>query len=641
MLKSYNISAKKSIFWLLAGWFMFCFVSPAKAIVPNDPEYPYQLPVYEQVNALAIWDMATGSRDVVVAIIDTGVDFDHPDLKDNVWKNPGEIVGNGIDDDNNGYVDDIFGWNFVENDGLTKAPDVGGFDNEHEPQSHGTVIAGLIGAKGNNGIDGAGLNWNVQIMALRAIDNYGSGSYADIGKAIAYAADNGADIISISFVGDAYDAPLHDALKQAYEKGILVVLAAGNSRQTGGGDLDTIPLYPICFDDMEDNWLLGVTSIDSGGLLSDFANYGTCVDLVAPGENSFSTQRAGTDNGYKDFGGAWQGTSFAVPYVAGTAALIKSLRPDWTAKEIIQTILSTADDIDKYNPAYAGRLGYGRINVERAVKKALLSRAEQAVDRLCWTQKNKLYCYDIAADKKIFLTSFALEPISFDWLGQNYAAALTQSRGIYEINLLNGLGVSLKKWSLGSVEKFSRIKFVYQGNENRIAVYGVNQKTGQVKLKYFDMAGNRLGEVNLPKAAVEWSVLNDGRVVTAKIAAGKIGISTYSDIGVKASEYTGPAATEILGMTTGNFWTGAKDSSSAVLYRQGNSYFRVVYDLSSGAYKRETLAKPAGLWRLRGSGGDSSQTAEVLFYRENGGIFDVFGNGGKVVRSVKLPALRQ
>lgn len=640
MHKSYNILAKKSIIWLAAGLLFFCYSLPAKAIVPDDPEYFRQLPVFEQVNAPAVWDMATGTRDVVVAIIDTGVDFDHPDLKDNMWKNTGEITGNGIDDDSNGFVDDVFGWNFVEDNGLAKAPDIGGFDNEREPLSHGTVIAGLIGAKGNNGIDGAGLNWNIQIMALRAIDNYGSGSYEDIGRAIAYAADNGADIISISFVGNAYDASLHDTLKQAYDRGILVVLAAGNSRQIGGGDLDEIPLFPICFDDMEDNWLLGVTSIDSGNFLSAFANFGTCVDLVAPGENNFSTQKAGSDNDYKSFGGAWQGTSFAVPYAVGTAALIKSVRPDWAAKEIIQAILSTADDIEDINPAYAGRLGYGRVNVERAVNRALLSRAEQIIDRLCWAQKSKLFCYDIEADKKIFLTNFTREPISFDWLGQNYVAALTQSPSGYEVSLLSGLGVPLKKWSLGTAEKFSKIKFIYQENQNRIAVYGINKKTGQVKLKYFDMSGNRLGETILSKATAEWSISGDGSIVTGNIASGKMVVVAYSSAGSKKSEYTGPAATEILGMTTGNFWTGA-GKSAAVIYRQGAVYFRIIYDLSSGAYKREKLNKTAGPWRLRGSGGDTSTSAEALFYMEKGGVFDIFGNGGKAIRAVKLPALRQ
>lgn len=640
MLKSYNILAKKSIIWLMAGWLFFYSAMPANAIVPDDPEYFRQQPAFEQVNAPAIWDMTTGTRDVVVAIIDTGVDFDNTDLKDNMWRNVGEIAGNGIDDDNNGYADDIFGWNFIENNGLAKAPDIGGFDNEREPLSHGTVIAGLIGAKGNNGIDGAGLNWNIQIMALRAIDNYGSGSYEDIGKAITYAADNGADIISISFVGDAYDTPLHDTLKKVYDKGILVVLAAGNSRQTGDGDLDTVPLYPICFDDMEDNWLLGVTSVNSGNLLSDFANYGSCVDLVAPGENIFSAQRAGSDNGYKSFGGSWQGTSFAVPYAVGTAALIKSLRPDWAAKEIMQTILSTADDVEGFNSAYAGRLGYGRVNVEQAVKKALLSRSEQTIDRLCWTQKNKLFCYDITADKQIFLTNLSREPLSYDWLGQNYVAALTQSPGGYEISLLSGSGVPIKKWSLGSAEKFSRLKFVYQENENRIAVYGVNKKTGQVKLMYYDMAGNRLGETILPKAAIEWSVSGDGSIVTVRTVAGKMIVSTYSAAGIKLSEHNGPATTEILGMKTGNFWKGA-GRSAVVLYRQGTSYFRVVCDLSSGAYKREILNKPSLSWRFRGSGGDTSKSAEVLFYQENGGIFDIFGSGNKATRSVKLPPFRQ
>lgn len=639
MSKSYNILNNKSIIQLILVLLIFGLVSPAWSATFNDPGYLYQKSIFEQINAPAAWDLASGSSSVVVAVIDTGVDFDHPDLKDNMWVNTDEIAGNEIDDDNNGYVDDIYGWNYVEDNGLIKAPDAGGFNNELEPRSHGTVIAGLIGAKANNATNGLGLNSNVRIMALRAIDNFGSGSYDNIGKAIDYAALNGADIISVSFVGEAYDASLHDTLKRAYDRGVLIVLAAGNSRQYGIGDLNVIPLYPICFDTKQDNWLLGVTSIDAGSELSSFANYGSCVDVAAPGEKIYSTERISEENNYSGFGGLWQGTSFAVPYVVGAAALVKSVQPDWTAKDIIHAILSSADDIEKTNPGYAGRLGYGRLNVGQAVKQALQNQADQTMDRLCWYQSGKLFCYDSSSDKTTFIKSFRNKPVSFDWSGRNNIVALVPSGSGFEISLLSGSGDVRKIWGLGSAEKFSKIKFLLQNDKTSVAVGGINKKTGQFKLKFFDLTGNSLSEIVLPNTPADWLVLDDGRVITARIVKGLSVISIYSNTGVKLSEKKGPAASAISDVSFGKIWTGT-DDAVAMLCRQGSAYFSVIYDLSSGAYKRDTLAGPSVYpWHLRGTG-SAAKSSEIMFYRDNGGRFDVWGRGGELVRSIQLPSFK-
>lgn len=361
---------------------MSLFVYPNTSVsarVPNDPKYQLQQPFYAQINAPAAWDYTVGTSSVVVAVLDVGVDILNEDLKGNIWRNPKEIKGNGIDDDANGFVDDIHGWNFVENNNDIGLSVIGAADDSGAV-SHGTILAGLIGAVGNNNLLGTGLNWHVKIMPLRAIDSDGNGVLAEVAKAISYAVNNGADIISISFVGNVNNFSMQEALFNARKRGIVVVAAAGNNRNDGTGDEDSAKhkKYPICIDfENSENWILGVTSVDKNDKLSDFANLGACVDISAPGEYIYSTQKYAPEYGSvynKNFGGPWFGSSFSVPLVAGAAALVKSVRPDWSAKEIILNLLSTADDIDSLNPGYVGQMGYGRLNVGRAVAKALESK---------------------------------------------------------------------------------------------------------------------------------------------------------------------------------------------------------------------------------------------------------------------------
>ena len=376
MFKSYPKSKQKSSFItvFLAVAALLCPNVFVSAKVSTDPSYSLQAPFYNQINAPAAWEYTVGASSVVVAVIDTGVDILHDDLKENIWQNQKELPDNGIDDDGNGYVDDVRGWNFVENDNdvgisvISSADDSGAI-------SHGTVLAGLIGAAGDNNFLGTGLNWHIKIMPLRAINSSGGGSLGDVAQAINYAVNNGADIISISFVGDRDTFNLQESLRFAHQRGVLVVAASGNNRNdgTGNDNLSKNKQFPICsaFAGLED-WILGVTSVDQNDKLSDFTNYGTCVDISAPGEYIYSTQKYAPQYGYlQNFNGPWFGSSFATPLVAGAAALIKSVRPEWKAKEIILDLLATADDVDGLNPGFVGQIGYGRLNVGRAVARAL------------------------------------------------------------------------------------------------------------------------------------------------------------------------------------------------------------------------------------------------------------------------------
>lgn len=343
---------------------------------------------YTDTKVFDAWNYTTGSSNVVVAVIDNGFDSLHPDIANNVWKNSGEVENNGIDDDNNGYIDDVWGWNFVaedlNGDGTIDSVESKG-NNNPRPKTekltdlqktegvfnHGTVVAGIIGAVGDNGMYGSGLNWNVKLMNVKVIDNTGSGDLVLLGPAIRYAVNNGASIINISMVGNFMQSDVMDALQYAKSKGVAVFAAAGNDARF----LDDDPRYPICADSgASEQLLLGVSAVEETHHLARFSNYGSsCVDITAPGVNVLSDLRfdpaVGLTQGY---GGPWNGTSFATPFVAGAAALIKAVQPTWQAPQIYDALLSTTFKTPPQDEAvYAHLFGKGLLQVDKAVQYAI------------------------------------------------------------------------------------------------------------------------------------------------------------------------------------------------------------------------------------------------------------------------------
>src|SRR3989344_3542869 len=216
---------------------------PALAAVPNDPLIEQQW-YLGKVKAFDAWDQATGNPEVVVAVLDTGVDLDHADIAGNLWTNPGEVALDGIDNDGNGFADDLHGWDFVDRDAIAEPDPVAG--DEQDAIIHGTAIAGVIGAIGNNGEGVAEIAWRVRLMSVRILDNGGSGNSGDATEALRYAVKNGADVINVSFAGFEVDETFRAAVRDAYEAGVVIVAAVGN-RSNGGADLDVNPLYPGCF----------------------------------------------------------------------------------------------------------------------------------------------------------------------------------------------------------------------------------------------------------------------------------------------------------------------------------------------------------------------------------------------------------
>ncbi|OGH72367.1 MAG: hypothetical protein A3C74_02640 [Candidatus Magasanikbacteria bacterium RIFCSPHIGHO2_02_FULL_44_13] len=373
---------------LLSFLLMVFLIAPvlASAKVPNDPGAKQW--AYEDIGLYDAWNYVVGSKDVIVAVIDVGFDTFHPDLIDNVWKNENEIANNKIDDDNNGYADDVWGWNFVaedvNGDGLVDTKEQLGNNNprpnvtklsanekEEEIFSHGTIVAGLIGARGDNGRDGAGVNWRVKLMNIKMIDNTGAGTLNELPRAIRYAVDNGADVINISMVSGTHDIAIDSAIQYAYKHGVVVVAAAGNN----SNNLNVVPSYPICSDvgaGIES--ILGVSAVTEDHHVTLFSNIGSdCIDITAPGQNMSSTIRYSPNNGLKtSYVGGWRGTSFAAPLVAGAAALIKSIHPGWGPDEIFDILLRTVQHTPGQDEVvYANLFGAGLLRIDRAVKYIL------------------------------------------------------------------------------------------------------------------------------------------------------------------------------------------------------------------------------------------------------------------------------
>ncbi len=274
------------------------------------------------IDAPEAWDISVGSEDVVVGVIDTGVDHSHPDLMGNMWANPNEIPGDGIDNDNNGFIDDVYGINAITGSG-----------DPMDDNGHGTHVAGTIGAQGNNTVGVVGVNHEVSMVGCKFLSASGSGSTADAITCIDYMValkQSGVNvrILNNSWGGGGYSQALADAITSSEQADILFVAAAGN----GAVDNDANPHYPSSY---EHDSVLAIASTTDTDSMSGFSQWGlTSVDMGAPGSNILSTVPG---NGYSSF----SGTSMATPHVAGAAALALSVSPDLTFSELKSLLMNT------------------------------------------------------------------------------------------------------------------------------------------------------------------------------------------------------------------------------------------------------------------------------------------------------------
>jgi len=350
------------------------YILESQIIPAEDPYFSKQW-YMDKVNVKGGWERSSGSKEVVIAVLDTGVDVDHPDLADNIWVNMGEIPDDGIDNDRNIYVDDVNGWDFVAGDNNPR-PDFKEWYFTKEGIDHGTIIAGVISAVGNNARGIVGVAFESKIMPVRVLDSAGSGDVLTVIEGIDYAVEKGADVINLSFIGSGFSKSLFLSLERAYKAGVVVVAAIGNLG-ISGKNLDEEPLYPVCYYGAAgENIVMGVAVVDKNDQKASFSNYGTkCVDVSAPGTDFWSTVAYNPGEvGFEEYySGGWSGSSVAAPLVAGTAALIKAINPSLGVQEIRNLIAVNSDNIDNLNSEYRGKLGKGRLNIGRTMEAAYLT----------------------------------------------------------------------------------------------------------------------------------------------------------------------------------------------------------------------------------------------------------------------------
>lgn len=359
------------------------------SLTPNDPRFPEQWALNNtgqtggiadsDIDAPEAWNNATGTN-LVVGVIDTGIDYNHEDLAANIWANPDEIAGNGIDDDANGYIDDVHGWDFYNND-----------NDPFDDNGHGTHVAGIIGAVGNNAIGVAGVNWSADLMALKIMNASGYGSVSAAIAAINYSIAEGVKITNNSWGTGIFSQALYDAIAAADAAGQLFVAAAGNDYR----DADLEPLYPAAFNLPN---IISVAATDAKDLKANFSNYGkVSVDLGAPGVSILSTVPTGNCNdchwsGYKSI----SGTSMATPHVAGAAGLLWSYRPLLTHLEVKESILNQSEPTaDMQGITVSG----GRLNINNFFDSDIIAPA--AVTNLAaegWNHRNVTFSFSAVGD---------------------------------------------------------------------------------------------------------------------------------------------------------------------------------------------------------------------------------------------------
>lgn len=328
--------------------------------LPDDPIFPRQWNLHNtgqegktedvDVDAPEAWDVTTDGSGPVLAVIDTGVDLDHPDLVANLWENPGEIPNNHLDDDGNEFVDDVHGWNFHE-DNSSVADD--------SLNSHGTTVAGILAASGNNAIGIAGVAWKASIMVVKAFDEFGFSDIDKIIRAVDYAVSNGAALSNNGYAAAVSDGSqveaLQEAVARAEQAGHLMIASAGNN----GSDADSTPHYPCTYDLPN---VICVAGIDGDGYVPAFSNFGVVsVDLAAPAVDIFSTLRNGEYGVHPQ-----DGTSWAAPHVTGIATLVMSRHPDYTPWQVRESILLGAQPSptgDLEGRVHTGAVANARVSV--------------------------------------------------------------------------------------------------------------------------------------------------------------------------------------------------------------------------------------------------------------------------------------
>jgi len=636
---------------IVLGSVFFSF-GHAHAIEANDPEKEQW--AYETIGLYDAWSKAQGSRDIIVAVVDGGFDTFHTDLRRNVWINEDEVPSNGIDDDRNGYIDDRYGWNFVasdtdgdgkisaleekgNNDPRPSAANLNEFDLLEGTIHHGTVVAGLIGAVGNNNLDGVGVNWNVRLMNIKVIEENGSGNVRIIADGVRYAVDNGADIINISLVTGIPDHFLNEAIDYAYDRGVLVVAAAGNSRI----NMNNNRQYPVCLDaDDGVQKVIGVSAITPSRRLTHFSNTGSdCIDITAPGLSVRSTMRYSPRDGLDDrYGGAWSGTSFAAPLVSGAAALVKSIQTTWGPAELFDALIKTVHHTPGQDESvYANIFGAGLLQVDKAVDYALggspvsASTIASRVTAISLNDGSRALREQVDAGaaetqelEKLNALSDGDRVAAFYDGGALKYAVVNEIRGVSQLQIVDEDNDIVREWSLGSSGAFDVTAADIMGDATEEVI--VSPLFGDDQLyRVYSLSGVLLAEksINALHSGVSITSFegNKKEVVVFYRVDDEVLIETYTADGIRSNEIAVGAI-----KTTGDVTVGDIDADGVEEYiiaaGAGEDPFLVYYE-TDGRLKRKFWAYPGsyreGL-RLMATDFDKDGRDDIVTWSSRGSV---------------------
>ncbi len=400
------------------------------------------------IGAEQAWDLQTGSENIVVGVIDTGVDYNLEDLKANMWKNENEANGiKGVDDDDNGFVDDIYGYDFANKDG-----------DPLDDHGHGSHVSGTIGASGNDGKGLVGVAWNVKIMALKFLTKEGSGSLDDAVEAVKYATKMGAHLTSNSWGGGGVSEILKQAIEEASAKNIAFIAAAGNDSL----NLDQEPSYPASYKVAN---VIAVSAIDNKGLLASFSSFGKkSVHVAAPGVDIVST----TPTGYN----SWSGTSMATPHVSGIAALLLSSEPLLTPSDIKDRLISTSKPLSSLKGRVASN---GLVNAYNAL--ANITAPPDLDDPVNWSNQFAVEISSPHPYGKLYTGTWEVEaPAEATEMALHFSTFSTEAR-YDKITFYNREGIKISEMSGEVGEGWSEL---FPGNYVKIVFTSDNsvQKNG-------------------------------------------------------------------------------------------------------------------------------------------------------------------
>lgn len=409
--------------------------SDATRFVPNDGAFGEQWyldnpggPTGENdadVDMPEAWSIQRGSQSVVLAIIDGGVQMDHPEFSGRAYRNLGEIIGNNIDDDNNGFIDDFNGWDFVTSDEFAI-----------DGNGHGTAVAGIAAANGDDLIGFAGVDWKCRIMRVRVLDENGGGSYFNLAAALYYVGDNGVDVANMSLGGMGTSQAVQNAVEYAAERGVLLIAASGNR---GDAEPQVPARYPEVMAVGAINWFNDRCAPYTGG--AGGSSFGNHLDVMAPGDQIPILD-------YRDFNNYMSvanGTSLAAPIVSGIACLIKAEHPEFTASQIKATIELSAEDMlgQAYEdiPGRDNFYGYGRVNAHAALTSDFYVLQSRGNDLYTWSnvQDHEIIVRVNKTAESLLVTDIAGRIL---YQGENLQPSTLQvpisSSGVYMVSAIFG-----------------------------------------------------------------------------------------------------------------------------------------------------------------------------------------------------------